>query len=284
MKLKKLTAMILAASMSLTVLAGCGGSGDTASEGSAAAEKKGDVVIVGTNPTFEPFEYQDESGNMTGFDLDLMAAIGEDQGFDVEFKSLEFDALVGAITTGNIDVVASGMSITPERLKSVAFADPYMDASLGIMVAADSDIASKEDLAGKALGAQIGTTGADEVNAMKDDGTIADAKILDNYNTCIQELLNGGIDAIIIDIPVAQAFMAKQGDKVKLVGEPYVADYYGLAVKKDNTELQEKLNKGLANLIENGKFEELCKKYELDVPESITDGSAKEAVAKMAAE
>ncbi len=284
MKLKKLTAMILAATMSLTVLAGCGGSGDTASEGSAAAEKKGDVVIVGTNPTFEPFEYQDESGNMTGFDLDLMAAIGEDQGFDVEFKSLEFDALVGAITTGNIDVVASGMSITPERLKSVAFADPYMDASLGIMVAADSDIASKEDLAGKALGAQIGTTGADEVNAMKDDGTIADAKILDNYNTCIQELLNGGIDAIIIDIPVAQAFMAKQGDKVKLVGEPYVADYYGLAVKKDNTELQEKLNKGLANLIENGKFEELCKKYELDVPESITDGSAKEAVAKMAAE
>lgn len=284
MKLKKLTAMILAVTMSLTVLAGCGGSGDTASEGSAAAEKKGDVVIVGTNPTFEPFEYQDESGNMTGFDLDLMAAIGEDQGFDVEFKSLEFDALVGAITTGNIDVVASGMSITPERLKSVAFADPYMDASLGIMVAADSDIASKEDLAGKALGAQIGTTGADEVNAMKDDGTIADAKILDNYNTCIQELLNGGIDAIIIDIPVAQAFMAKQGDKVKLVGEPYVADYYGLAVKKDNTELQEKLNKGLANLIENGKFEELCKKYELDVPESITDGSAKEAVAKMAAE
>ena len=134
------------------------------------------------------------------------------------------------------------------------------------------------------MGAQIGTTGADEVNAMKDDGTIADAKILDNYNTCIQELLNGGIDAIIIDIPVAQAFMAKQGDKVKLVGEPYVADYYGLAVKKDNTELQEKLNKGLANLIENGKFEELCKKYELDVPESITDGSAKEAVAKMAAE
>lgn len=284
MKLKKLTAMILAATMSLTVLAGCGGSGDTASEGSAAAEKKGDVVIVGTNPTFEPFEYQDESGNMTGFDLDLMTAIGEDQGFDVEFKSLEFDALVGAITTGNIDVVASGMSITPERLKSVAFADPYMDASLGIMVAADSDIASKEDLAGKALGAQIGTTGADEVNAMKDDGTIADAKILDNYNTCIQELLNGGIDAIIIDIPVAQAFMAKQGDKVKLVGEPYVADYYGLAVKKDNTELQEKLNKGLANLIENGKFEELCKKYELDVPKSITDGSAKEAVAKMAAE
>ena len=235
MKLKKLTAMILVATMSLTVLAGCGGSGDTASEGSAAAEKKGDVVIVGTNPTFEPFEYQDESGNMTGFDLDLMTAIGEDQGFDVEFKSLEFDALVGAITTGNIDVVASGMSITPERLKSVAFADPYMDASLGIMVAADSDIASKEDLAGKTLGAQIGTTGADEVNAMKDDGTIADAKILDNYNTCIQELLNGGIDAIIIDIPVAQAFMAKQGDKVKLVGEPYVADYYGLAVKKDNT-------------------------------------------------
>ena len=284
MKLKKMTAMLLAATMAVGVLAGCGGSKDEAADSSAATEAKGDVVIVGTNPTFEPFEYQDDSGNMEGFDLDLMTAIGEDQGFEVEFKSLEFDALVGAITTGNIDVVASGMSITPERLKSVAFADPYMDASLGIMVASDSDIASKDDLAGKAVGAQIGTTGADEVNALQEDGTISEAKILDNYNTCIQELLNGGIDAIIIDIPVAQAFMAKQGDKVKLVGEPYVADYYGLAVKSDDTELLEKLNTGLANLIENGKFEELCKKYELDVPESIIDGSAKEVVAKMAAE
>lgn len=283
MKNKKWIAMLLTATMAVTLLAGCGGGNDAAS-GSASAEggDSSDVVVVGTNPTFEPFEYQDDEGNMQGFDLDLMTAIGENQGFTVEFQSMEFDALTGAIQTGQIDVIASGMSITPERLENLAFADPYMDASLGIMVAADSDIASADDLQGKTVAAQIGTTGADEANALQEAGT-ATAKILDNYNTCIQDLLIGGCDAIIIDIPVAEAYMADHPDDVKLAGEPYVADYYGLAVNKDNAELVEKLNAGLAALIEDGTYAELCEKYGLNVSDAIKDGSAKAAIEEMAA-
>lgn len=282
MKNKKWIAMLLTATMAVTLLAGCGG--NDAASGSASAEggDSSDVVVVGTNPTFEPFEYQDDEGNMQGFDLDLMTAIGENQGFTVEFQSMEFDALTGAIQTGQIDVIASGMSITPERLENLAFADPYMDASLGIMVAADSDIASADDLQGKTVAAQIGTTGADEVTALEEAGT-ATAKILDNYNTCIQDLLIGGCDAIIIDIPVAEAYMASHPDEVKLAGEPYVADYYGLAVNQDNTELVEKLNAGLAALIEDGTYAELCEKYGLNVSDAIKDGSAKAAIEKMAA-
>ena len=142
MKMKKFTAMLATAAMAVTLLAGCGG-GNEAPAGSAAssagAESGSDVVVVGTNPTFAPFEYQDDEGNMVGFDLDLMTAIGEDQGFDVEFKSMEFDALIGALTSGQIDVAAAGMSIDPKR-NHVIFSDPYMDASLGIMVTDDSDI------------------------------------------------------------------------------------------------------------------------------------------------
>lgn len=289
MKNKKWIAMLLTAAMAVTLLAGCGGgsndaaSGSSAAEGSASSESS-NVVVVGTNPTFAPFEYQDDEGNMTGFDLDLMQAIGEDQGFDVEFKSMEFDALTGALTTGQIDVIAAGMSITPDRLESVAFSDPYMDASLSIMVAADSDIASADDLAGKVVGAQIGTTGADEVTALQDDGTIKEGKLLDNYNTCLQELISGGCDAVIIDLPVGEDYVEQRPDDVKLVGEPYESVFYGLALDKENTELLDKINAGLADVIENGKFDELCEKYDLTVPASIKDGSAKDDVAKLSSE
>lgn len=286
MKNKKWIAMLCTAALAVTMLAGCGGgSSDSASSGSAAAEgsasgESSSVVVVGTNPTFAPFEYQDDEGNMTGFDLDLMTAIGEDQGFDVEFQSMEFDALIGALTTGQIDAVAAGMSFDPKR-NNVIFSDPYMDASLGIMVAADNtDIASADDLAGKTVAAQIGTTGADEATALEEAGT-ATAKLLDNYNTCVQDLLTGGCDAIIIDIPVAQSYMADHEGEVKLTGEPYAADYYGIVVDEDNQALMDKINAGLANVIADGTLDELCEKYGLDVPESVKDGSAKDAVAEI---
>lgn len=291
MKNKKWIAMLCTAALAVTMLAGCGGgSSDSASSGSAAAEgsasgESSSVVVVGTNPTFAPFEYQDDEGNMTGFDLDLMTAIGEDQGFDVEFQSLEFDALTGALTTGQIDAVAAGMSITPERLESVAFSDPYIDASLSIMVAADNnDINNADDLAGKTVAAQIGTTGADEVAALQEAGTIAEGKILDNYNTCLQELINGGCDAVIVDLPVGEEYVDQRPDDVKLVGEPYQAVFYGIAVDPENTELLDKINAGLAAVIEDGTYDELCEKYELTVPQSIKDGSAKEEVAALSSE
>ena len=282
---KKWTAMLCTAAMAVTLLAGCGGGGDTASTeassaASAGAESGSDVVVVGTNPTFAPFEYQDDEGNMEGFDLDLMNAIGEDQGFDVEFQSMEFDALIGALTTGQIDAVAAGMSINADR-NNVLFSDPYMDASLGIMVAADNtDINSADDLTGKTVAAQIGTTGADKVNELEEAGT-ATAKLLDNYNTCVQDLLTGGCDAIIIDMPVAQAYMEQHEGEVKLTGEPYAADYYGIAVDEDNQELLDKINAGLANVVADGTLDELCEKYELDVPASVKDGTAKDAVAEI---
>lgn len=271
---KKIVAMLLTAAMSVTLLAGCGGSGDAA-QGSASKEGGSDKIVMGTNPTFEPFEYQDESGKMKGFDLDLMKAIGEDQGFEVEVESLEFDALVGALQSGAIDVVAAGMSITPDRQKNALFSKPYMDASLGIVVAKDSDIKTADDLKGKTVAAQIGSTGADACQELKDKGVVKEVKLLDNFNTCIQDLKSGGVDAVINDMPVNQAYIEKHPDDVTLVGEPYVADYYGIACAKDNQELMDKINAGLDNLIKNGKYQELCEKYGLEVPESIVNGTAK---------
>lgn len=267
---RKLIAMGLIAVFSMSILAGCGGG---SKDDKAAAKDDKKVVTVGTNAVFEPFEYQNEAGEIVGFDIDLMKAIGEDQGFEVKVENMEFDALTGSILNGSIDVVAAGMSITPDRLEKLAFTKPYLDASLGIVVEKDNaEIKSVEDLKGKVVSAQIGTTGADASQELVEKGGAAEVKIFDNFTTCVQSLLNGSVDAIINDMPVNEIYMEKHPGDVEILGEPFVADYYGIAVAKDNKALLEKLNKGFDNIVKNGKYEELCKKYDLPVNKNIIEG------------
>ena len=116
-------------------LAACGGSTD----GNGSADASGDVLVVGTEPTFPPFDTTDDEGNIVGFDMDLIKAIAETQGFEVEFRNQEFDGLIPALTTGTIDIIAAGMDASPERAEQVDFSDPYYEASLIVAVAADND-------------------------------------------------------------------------------------------------------------------------------------------------
>lgn len=272
--MKKVLALVLTLSLAAVLLSGCGGEKKEAKEEKTAAS--GQAVVVGTNPTFPPFEFQDDSGNMKGFDLDLMRAIAEEEGFSVDFKSLSFESLIPALKNGEINAIASGMSIKPERLEQVDFSNPYMDASLGIYVASSNDkLKGLADLADKKVAAQSGTTGSEEVQALAKDKKIGEAKILEDYNLCFLELTNGGSDAVLIDVPVAENYMKKNNNVIKMIGDPYVADFYGIAVAKGNKELTEKINSGFNKVIKNGKYEELCKKYDLPVPESIINGTAK---------
>ncbi len=226
------------------------------------SKKEAQVYIVGTEPTFPPFEMTDENNNIIGFDIDLIKAIAEDQGFEVEIQQLGFDGLIMAIQSGNIDIVASGMSITEEREKEVDFSDPYIDAGLAIAVAADNeDIKGKEDLAGKTVAVQIGTTGAAKAEELKAEGLIKEIKTFNTVDVVVMELMNGGVDAIINDLPVTQAYMSKQPGKIKIVGETLASDSYGFAVREGNKELLDKINAGLKNVMENGKYEEIQAKY-----------------------
>ena len=252
----------------MTSLVGCNAAKEDS--GNAEAAKK---VVVGTNPEFPPFEYQDKEGKMEGFDLDLMTAIGEDQGFEVDFQSLEFDALTGALATGQIDAAAAGISVTPERNEQVLFSNPYMNASLGIVVTKDNtSIKSADDLKGKVVCAQLGTTGAEAATKLKEEGVIKDAKLLANFNVCMQELATGGSDACINDMPVNLNYIEAHPDTVKVLDDLYATDYYAITVGKENKDLQDKINVGLKNIIASGKYEELCKKYDLPVSPDITKG------------
>jgi glutamine transport system substrate-binding protein len=251
MKKLHVVAGLLAALM-MAVAAGCGG-------GSKDASKEQKVLKVGTEPTFAPFEFQEkDSKEFAGFDMDLARALGKKMGMKVEIQNMGFDALIPALNSGNIDMVAAGMSITDERKKAVTFSDPYYTSGLTIVVTKDNnEIKSLKDLEGKKIAVQIGTTGADKA------AKVPGAKVT-SFNTNAEvflELENKGVDAVIIDKPVAAYYMTKEGkDKDKMVGETMDAESYGFAFKKDS-KLAADVNKALAELKKDGEYDKIYTKW-----------------------
>lgn len=242
----------LLAGLMMMVAAGCGG-------GSQQASKEQKVLKVGTEPTFAPFEFQEkDSKEFAGFDMDLARALGKKMGMKVEIQNMGFDALIPALNSGNIDMVAAGMSITDERKKAVTFSDPYYTSGLTIVVTKDNnEIKSLKDLEGKKIAVQIGTTGADKA------AKVPGAKVT-SFNTNAEvflELENKGVDAVIIDKPVAAYYMTKEGkDKDKMVGETMDAESYGFAFKKDS-KLAADVNKALAELKKDGEYDKIYTKW-----------------------
>ena len=264
--MKKLLAVMMVLVMTLA-LAACGDTkkDDGSAAGSADAPKaSGDVLVVGTEATFAPFDTTDEDGNVTGFDMDLIKAIAEDQGFQVEFRNMEFDGLITALQSGVIDIAAAGMDANEERKAQVDFSDTYWEASLIVAVAADNTtINSVDDLTpDMKVAAQIGTTGAKKTEQLKEEGKIAEAVILNGVDTAMLQLVNGDVQAVINDTPVTNAYIAKQPDKIKTVGDEIKeSDPYGFAVKKGNEDLLKKINAGLANVKADGTFDKLVEKW-----------------------
>lgn len=232
-------------------------------EGTSSAEvnaPSGEMptYIVGTEAQFPPFEIVDSSGNVVGFDVDLLNAIAEDQGFKVEYLDQDFAGLIPALQTGNIDIIASGMTITEEREGEVDFSEPYITAGLAIAVTTDNEeIQSVDDLKGKTIAVQTGSTGFLKAEELKKAGVIAEIKDFPHVNEAIEELKIGGADAMINDLPVTEAFIAAQPGVIKIVGEPLNSESYGFAVRTGNTELLQKLNTGLENVKSSGKYDEL---------------------------
>ena len=255
--MKKAFMLLMAMVMMVTMVAGCGGGDKKTADKAAEAPK---VLRVGTEPTFAPFEFQKEgSKDFDGFDMDLIRAIGKQLNMKVEIQNMGFDALIPAINAGNIDAAIAGMSITPDRQKAVDMSDPYYTSGLVVVVNKDNEaVKSVKDLDNKGIAAQIGTTGAERA------AKVPGAKVK-NFNTNSEvflELKNKGVDAVIIDKPVAEYYLAQGGGKetAKIVGETMEAESYGISLKK-NSPLTAKINKALLDLKKNGEYDKLYEKW-----------------------
>jgi len=228
------------------ILAACGGGGQA-------------KVRVATDATWPPFESVDEtSKEMVGFDIDLMNAIAKEGGFEVEYSNVPWDSLLAGMAQCQYDAAISAMTITPERAEQFAFSDPYFAAGQVVTVRADNtDITGRDTLAGKVVGVQLGTTG--DIEAQKIAG--ATVKNYDDIGFAFQDLMNGQIEAVIADNPLALGYVGQNPDKLKAVGEVFTDEFYGIAVCKDKTDLVAQINKGLAAVKAKGLIDELTTKW-----------------------
>lgn len=221
--------------------------------------QKTEKIRVATDATWPPFEsISEETKEIEGFDIDLFNAIAEKAGLEIEFINVAFDPLLAGIAQCQYDAAISAMTITEERKQKMLFSDPYFEAGQIVTVRADNtDITGKDTLAGKTAGAQLGTTGAIEIGQM--DGVTL--KTYDDIGLAYQDLMNGQIDAVIADNPLALEYVGKNPDKLKAVGSVFTDESYGIAVCRNEVELLAKINAGLKAVKAEGTIDELIEKW-----------------------
>ncbi len=224
-----------------------------------ACGRKQAEVVVATDATWPPFEMVNEQTKLVeGFDVDLMSAIAAEEGLELRWKNVGFDSLLTGMATGQYDAAISVITITDERKKSMLFTAPYYDAGQLIATRAEStDISSPASLAGKTAGAQLGTTGASEVEKIGG----AKLKAYDDVAQAFMDLMNGQLDAVVADSPLVHGFVAKNPGKLKEVGVPFTTEHYGIAVKRGGEQLLTRVNSGLQKCKDKGIIAQLEQKW-----------------------
>ena len=280
--MKKITALMLSSAMMLS-LAACGGSAstDTASSEAAssdaasteeAASSESEAVAsdaaklttvtagkltMSTNAAFPPYEMTTDSGELEGIDIDVAAAVAEKLGLELQVDDMDFDAALLATQNGKSDIVMAGVTVTDERQKVMDFSDTYAEGIQSIIVPEDSDIASADDLTGKAIGTQRGTTGyiycTDDFG---EDNVIA----YDDGLTAVQALNNGQVDAVVIDNAPAKEFV-EANPGLKILDTAYAQEDYAIGVAKGNTALLDAINGALEELQADGTLQAIVDKY-----------------------
>lgn len=214
-------------------------------------------IIMSTNAEFEPFEYMDGT-DIVGIDVDISKKIAEKLGVELQINNTSFDALTAELASGKCDFVAAGMSKDPTREESVDFSDPYFSATQSIIVLKDSDIKSSEDLAGKTIGVQLGTTG-DQYCTENVEG--ADVQRMNKAVDAVSDLIAGRLDAVVVDNFPAKKLVANNSDKIMMLDEALTGEEYCIAVPKGDTELLDLINETLQEMEESGELDEIVGNY-----------------------
>ncbi len=279
---KKVLSMILAATMGVSLLAGCGSSNDTKSDDSAKkdttqedSEQEGSesqsgakTFTVGFDAEYPPYGYMDENGEYTGFDLELAQAVCDLEGWELVKKPISWDSKDMELESGAVDCLWNGFTMNG-REDDYTFSVPYVDNSQVIVVAENSGIKTLEDLAGKTVGVQAASAALELLESEEEGGqkaladTFGSLNQFADYNTAFTELQAGALDALAIDIGVANYQLKSRGEGFMMLDEELNTEQYAVAFKLGNEELRDIINADLEKLTQDGTVAELAEKYEI---------------------
>ncbi|GKS85032.1 amino acid ABC transporter substrate-binding protein [Acidovorax sp. SUPP1855] len=250
--MKKIAAVLL---MSLgALLAGCG-KNDSAQPAAAAtpAPAAATKIVVGLDDNFPPMGFRDEKNELVGFDIDMAREAAKRMGVAVEFKPIDWSAKEAELSGQRVDALWNGLTITPERKQNIAFTAPYMENHQIVVVSAQSPIKAKADLAGKVVGAQEGSSAVDAVK--KEDAVFKSFKEFKTFGdnvTALMDLSTGRLEAVVVDEVVGRYYVAKKPGAYAVLDEHFGTEDYGVGVRKDDTALQGRLDKALADMKQDG--------------------------------
>lgn len=242
---------------------------------SSPAPAPAKVYVVGTDAAYAPFESQNEKGEIVGFDIEVVQAAAKKAGVELKFVNTPWEGIFNALGQGDRDMIVSAVTITEERKATMDFSDPYFDAQQLIAVKEASKVSRFADLKKLKVGVQTGTTGDEAVTKLLGK-TSPNIKRFESTPLALKELEAGGLDAVVADNGVVIHHVANNpGSKFKTVADKeFVPEQYGIAFKKGNTELQAKLNKGLAEIKADGTYNAIFSKYFGAAPAAAAPASA----------
>lgn len=219
-------------------------------------EPQKEVLVMATNAEFPPYEYR-EGDAVTGIDAEIAQLIADKLGMELKIEDVAFESIIPGVQSGKYDFGMAGMTVTEDRLKDVIFSDSYATGVQVVIIKEDSDIASLDDVAGKKIGVQTNTTG--DIYATDDYGEENIVRY-ENGAVAVQALLNGKVDCVVIDNEPAKSYVAAN-EGLKILETEYMVEDYAICFAKDNTELKDKVNTALNELIEDGSVKKIIDKY-----------------------
>jgi len=228
------------------------------------------VLTVAVEPVFAPFEFRAPSGEIQGFDVDLIRAVGQAAGFGVEFRNITFDGIIPSLQAGTVDAAVAAMTITEARSQAVSFSRPYFRAGLAIAVRSGTQgIKTLDDLKGKSIAVHIGTTGATTAKGIPG----AKIRTFDAAVLALQELRNGNVDAVIEDSPVT-LYAIKTGSLkgIEVVGNLLTEEFYGIPLPLNSANLP-RVNQGLTTILQNGTYAQIYQKWFAAQPPQLADSA-----------
>ncbi len=255
--MKRIIALLLIVVMCLTLFAGCGKKNSKSDSGK--------VFILGFDAEYPPYGYMDDNGEYIGFDIDLATEACKRLGWELKLQPINWDSKDAELESGNIDCIWNGFTKSEERLNLYAWTDAYVNNSIVFLVLADSGYDTKADLAGKTIDVQAASSAADalysedEADFYASLGKVVEVK---DYNTAVMDLEAGAVDAIAIDIGVAK-FQVADRDNLKIMSETLIDEQYGIGFRTSDTEMRDTIQKTLYDMVKDGTFMEIAKKWEL---------------------